>query len=120
MLTRSLCLPSAACIAVRVQLRSYGLLEPDSCFVSDFDHSVALSEESLCAQRFTAGPWFIPVWALFGGFDVGALEDSRQLLPSLFLIALLIIAQVLLLNLLIAIMTDTYATVNSGALAEWQ
>jgi hypothetical protein len=60
------------------------------------------------------------VWALFGDFQIDTLEAGRSLLPSLFLIALLIIAQVLLLNLLIAMMTDTYTAVNSRALVEWK
>lgn len=88
--------------------------------MSDFDRSVGTIAEPLCAQRFTTGPWFISVWALFGDFDIGALEEARELLPALFLIALLIIAQVLLLNLLIAMMTDTYTEVNSRALVEWK
>jgi hypothetical protein len=92
------------------------------CFVADVDTARLIELDGLpaCPPRFASGPWFISVWALFGDFDIGALEGARQVAAALLLIVLLIIAQVLLLNLLIAMMTETYQDINSRASMEYK
>lgn len=98
----------------------YGRAQTD-CYVADVDTAQLSALDGLpaCASRFATGPWFISVWALFGDINIGALEDARSLLPALLLVVLLIIAQVLLLNLLIAMMNDTYQDINRRAAVEY-
>jgi len=66
------------------------------------------------------GPLGVPLWALFGDFHIDHLESERPLVPVALLVVFLVIAQVLALNLLIAMMTETYTAVMAQAAIEWQ
>lgn len=56
---------------------------------------------------------------MFGDFDVVRMEASRTG-SAIFLIVLLLIVQIALLNLLIAMFTETYSKVMASAQIEWQ
>ena len=61
------------------------------------------------------GPFFIPVWGLFGYFEPGLTADSRdavELFPQLLLIVFLLLALLIFLNLLIALFNETFATLR--------
>lgn len=66
------------------------------------------------------GPFFLPVFASFGEIPLPTLEAERPWAPALLLIVLLVLAQLLMLNLLIAMMADTYTRVMADAIIEWQ
>jgi 8-oxo-dGTP pyrophosphatase MutT (NUDIX family) len=67
-----------------------------------------------------SGPFFVPVWATAGDFDVAGLDAVRAWAPALLLIVLLVLSQILMMNLLIAMLTETFTRVMANSQIEWQ
>eukprot|EP00966_Prymnesium_polylepis_P180590 4182820-Prymnesium_polylepis.1 len=60
----------------------------------------------------------MPLWALFGEFDIEALEtDAPRSAPIMWIYVL--VSNVVLVNLLVAMFSDTYSRVKGKADVEW-
>ena len=67
------------------------------------------------------GSFFLPFWAMYGEFgELGDLSSSGGAMGTFILWSWSFVAQVLLINILIAMMTETYETVKRNADNEWR
>ena len=62
----------------------------------------------------------IPIWAMFGEFDLQWTSDYSGLVGQVTLWIYVLVSNVLLVNLLIAMMSDTYQEIKENADIEWK
>ena len=62
----------------------------------------------------------IPIWAMFGEFDLQWTSDNSGVVGQITLWIYVLVSNVLLVNLLIAMMSDTYQEIKENADIEWK
>lgn len=77
-------------------------------------------------QILGLSPMWVPFWALYGQFDIDRIQhqinDERPTIVTLplFLFAYMFIASIIMINLLIAMMSETFSKITSEGLQRWQ
>jgi len=65
-------------------------------------------------------PLTVPLWAMLGTFDVYEVQKWNPNVGSILLYAYVVVAQIILVNLLIAMMGDTFGVIKARADEEWK
>jgi len=66
------------------------------------------------------GPLVLPAWAMYGEFEIDAATSWNPKLGPVLLWTYVMVSNVLLVNLLIAMMSDTYTNIKENADIEWK
>merc|ERR550514_453838 len=92
-------------------------------FILTITFMLAFSVTFVAVGRPGTDPWGLlsgPLWAMYGEFELEGTRAMSGVLGEAVLWMYVLVSSVLLVNLLIAMMSDTYSKIKDNADVEWK
>jgi hypothetical protein len=89
-------------------------------FMGGFTVAFVAIADPLALHDSADHPLTVPLWAMHGVFDVHEVETWNENVGAVMLWLYVVVAQIILVNLLIAMMGDTFGVIKERADEEWK